>query len=87
MTTSNETPIAFQVLSRNNDRNGNPFRLMIVYGQEGGIVEAYEARSSMPNHRKVLRNRGLIELVDFHLVAKEYNTMKDCCKAILQHVS
>ena len=84
----------FQVVSRNNDRNGNPYRLMLVYNRRlmlvynrnGNIVELYEARSSMPNYIRVLEQRNLIRLVSFHLSPSEYNETKAAYKELLQHV-
>jgi hypothetical protein len=63
----------FQTLSRNNDVNGNPYRLILVYNDKGGVVEAYEARSSTPNIVRELQQRGLQELWSFHLTPSEYN--------------
>lgn len=66
----------FQVFSRNNDVNGNPYRLILVYSPEGAIVEAYESRSSSPNIRGQLCRKGYIELAGFHLAPSEYNQTK-----------
>jgi hypothetical protein len=78
-------PIMFQMISRNNDVNGNPYRLLLVYNIEGGVIEAYEARSSMPNIKSELTRRGLSQLPTFHVQPSEYNETKKAYKDILQH--
>lgn len=62
-----------QTLSRPNDRNGNPYRLILVYDGCGNLVTAYEARSSSPNITGELRRRLIAELPGFHLAPVEYN--------------
>ena len=83
--TSNSIPESaktFQVLSRNNDINGNPYRLVLVYNAEAIIVAAFEARSSSPNivhYIGLLRRenrRVLHQLPTFHLSPSEYNATK-----------
>ncbi len=74
-----------QVLSRNNDINGNPYRLVLVYSSDtGGVIEAYEARSSSPNIVGTLR-ASTTQLMGFHLSPGEYNDTKRAVKAILKH--
>lgn len=82
-----KTSTSYQMLSHNNDMNGNPYRLMLVYSQNGEVLEAYEARSSNPNHRSILENRNLTTLITFHLSPSEYNETKKAYKDILQHVN
>lgn len=65
----------FQIISRNNDINGNPYRLMICYSINGKIIEAYEARSSIPNQAATLR-RQYNELPTFHVSPSEYKQTK-----------
>ena len=77
------TPIMFQIISRNNDSSGNPFRLGLVYDCSGLVVRVYEERSSMPNFAYTLRKRGLFELPTFHVAPKEYNQTKQTFKSIL----
>lgn len=76
----------FQVLSRNNDKDGNPFRLILSYSKDGRVVEAAEARSSCPNyvgeHHRLMR-----QLPTFHLSPSEYNTTKKCFADILKRVN
>jgi len=62
----------FQIFSRNNDTNGNPYRLMLSYDSEGNVVAAYESRSSSPNKAQELRETHQ-ELPSFHLAPGEYN--------------
>lgn len=69
---SNLTSALFQVISRNNDPSGNPYRLVIVYDVAGNITERYEARNSSPNICGELRRRGLRELISFHVQPREY---------------
>ena len=71
----------FQVLSRNNDINGNPYRLVLLYGSGGEITKAYEARSSSPNIVSFLKYPEYLRLPTFHLSASEYNETKRACKA------
>jgi len=74
----------FQVLSRNNDVNGNPYRLILVYNAKGGVETAYEARSSSPNIVGRLRNTltpEYVQIPTFHLAPSEYNATKRSIKA------
>lgn len=81
-----KTPTSFQILSKKSDRNGIPYRLILVYSQFGTVIEAYEERSSLPNTRGNLSRRDLVELPSFHLPTKEYNDTKSKYSAILQKV-
>lgn len=78
--------ITFQVLSRNNDHNGNPYRLILSYSKTGEVVEVAEARNSTPNYVGE-RNRIMRQLPAFHLSPSEYNNTKKVFKAILQRVT
>jgi hypothetical protein len=73
----------FQVLSRNNDVNGNPYRLVLLYDDMGHVVKVYEARSSRPNIIGKL-NRELFELVPLHLAPSEYNSVKRTWAKVLE---
>ncbi len=66
----------FQVISRNNDRNGNPYRLVLLYTQQASLIGGYEARSSSPNICGRLRKDGHAELPSFHVSPAEYNQTK-----------
>lgn len=69
----------FQVFSRNNDVNGNPYRLIHVYqvSEDDALLAAvYEDRSSRPNIVRTLRDQGAIEIEGVHLSATEYNRLK-----------
>ena len=65
-----------QVVSRNNDVNGNPYRLIMTYNNEGVMEEVYEARSSSPDIVNQLLNKGYNQIRTFHLAPKEYNELK-----------
>jgi len=72
----------FQIISRNNDTSGNPYRLMLVYNQDGNVEACYEARDSMPNQANKLRLTHK-ELPGFHVSPSEYKTTKDAFKRCL----
>ena len=79
----------YQVYSRNNDINGNPFRLVITF-HDGEFAEAFEARSSSPNVIHDLYDRGYKEgFRQIHLQPAEYNSVKNCflIKDKIQHVN
>ena len=66
----------YHVFSRNNDINGNPFRLVITY-HNGEYSESFEARSSSPNIIHALYKRGYKEgFRQIHLQPAEYNSVK-----------
>ena len=69
---------AFQVISRNNDRNGNPFRMIIIYKffKGLGFTIGVEERSSMPDTVRLLRSLKYQELQSFHITPKEYRELK-----------
>lgn len=71
----------FQVISRNNDSNGNPYRLILVYGPKG-VVDAREARNSTPNYVGEL-GKIMCQLPSFHVAPAEYNATIDTFKDIL----
>lgn len=67
----------WQMISRNNDINGNPYRLIFVYDDTGFPIEVYEARSSSPNKEYEFYSRpNYYKLPTFHLSPKEYNAKK-----------
>lgn len=85
----------YQMISRNNDINGNPYRLIMVYKtkkkvyyrgssnkitQEPMLVEAYEARDSSPNICSRLHDDGIFAIRSVHVSPSEYNSMKRGCK-------
>lgn len=75
----------YQVFSRNNDVNGNPYRLIVVYNETGKIVKGCEARSSMPNYIGQLYKAGFKELLTVHLSPAEYNSIRKRM-SMLEHV-
>lgn len=78
----------FQVFSRNNDRNGNPYRLTLFYYWLDGrvqVTQAFESRSSTPNICGSIRRAGWSELPGFHLSPSEYNATKKQFKHVLEY--
>ena len=70
---------SFQVVSRNNDTNGNPYRLVLLYVNENYIIGIQE-RSSMPNIKAYLR--GNFELMGFHLSPSGYKSTIQACQYV-----
>jgi len=66
----------FQVVSRNNDINGNPFRLIMVYDSRSYMTELFEARSSSPDVVNTLLNGGAEQIRQLHLAPGIYNELK-----------
>lgn len=77
---------SYQIISRNNDINGNPYRAIILYDKNGNIILIMQSRSSRPNchkfveyyttyqnHDGVPRRIQVPQLPSFHLSASEYN--------------
>jgi len=79
--------ICFQVISRNNDVNGNPYRLILVYGKGEfspfDVVDVIEAKSSSPNIVNEL-HRLMTSLPSFHVSPAEYNATKKAFKELLR---
>lgn len=67
----------FQVVSRDNDRNGNPYRLVLVYDDTACVVQMFEARSSSPNIVLLLRRMDLLELVEFKVSPAVYRQVRN----------
>ncbi len=72
----------FQVISRNNDANGNPYRLVLCYGPSG-VVDVIEARNSTPNCVGKL-GKIMRQLPTFHVAPAEYNETKKAYASILR---
>ena len=70
----------YQVLSRKNDINGNPYRLVCLYAispAEGlELQDVHEARSSDPNIAHEYDQLKYGRLPEFSLTPKEYNRFK-----------
>lgn len=65
----------YQIFSRDNDVNGNPYRLICLYSVDGELVKLIESRSSSSNW--VFRNsRDFGELPSAHLTKREYRDFK-----------
>lgn len=67
----------YQIFSRNDDTNSNPFRLIITF-HDGIIHKAFEARQSEPNILYELSaEQGYEEgFRQIHLTPAEYNSVK-----------
>jgi len=67
----------YQIFSRKNDVNGNPYRLILIYNLTGKIVKAYEARSTRSNISNTLYESDWHnELPNVFLTPAEYNRLK-----------
>jgi hypothetical protein len=63
----------YQVLSRNNDVNGNPHRLVLSY-TDGVLHTVAHCSSSRPNYvREVEYEKDYVHIEDFHLTVGEFN--------------
>jgi hypothetical protein len=90
----------YQVIGRNNDPSGNPYRLVLFYSLGGGIVAAAEARSSSPNICVYLNSMSrdlyqrpdgkkwpkLAQLPGFHMTPVAYNDYKKYLSVDVKHV-
>ncbi|AGR48531.1 hypothetical protein A4L_04 [Anabaena phage A-4L] len=69
---TNTVPFAIQILSRTNDREGNPYRLVVIYNSDMNTIQVVSFRSgrymdfvySMSDCRR---------LPEYHLSPSEYN--------------
>jgi len=78
------TPIAFQVFSRNNDTNGNPYRLALIYSERGTVIKAYEFRQSSISYYMTNLCPHVQQLPTFHLSPSEYNETRKEFKNVLE---
>lgn len=77
--------IALQVFSRNNDINGNPYRLALIYGNNGTVIKAYEFRqSSIDSYLSALCPNAL-QLPTTHLQPSEYDETRKAFKEVLEN--
>lgn len=71
----------YLLIKRVNDRNGNPFRLIILI--ENGIIgKVYESRFSSPNIIHHLHKQGYQELIEVLVSPSEYKRLKGQLKVI-----
>jgi hypothetical protein len=69
--------ITYQVFKRNNDKNGNPYRLIFIYNSTGKIIKAYESRCSSPNLlNQLYESDQHHELPIISVAPAEYNRLK-----------
>lgn len=74
-----------QLFSRNNDINGNPYRLVVIYDvSKGAISEVYEHNTSSDRSIRY-QYEGIQWIQDIHLKPSEYNRIKKENREILQH--
>ena len=79
------TPIAYQIFSRNNDTNGNPYRLALVYSDRGTVIKAYEFRQSSINSYLSTLYPNTPQLPTMHLQPSEYNETRTAFKEVLEN--
>ena len=77
-------PIAYQILSRNNDVNGNPYRLALVYSDRGTVIKAYEFRQSIIGYQLSELCPDVPCLPALHLQPAEYNETRKAFKDVLE---
>ena len=73
----------FQVYSRSNSGNGNPFRLAIVFDDTAKPYAAYESRSSRPNIVSKLEGQHG-RLPDVKLTPTAYAALKDDVSGLVE---
>jgi hypothetical protein len=66
----------FQTFSRDNSKNGLPYRLNLVYDANGQVIEGYESRVSVPYMTNILAKKYM-RLPSAHLSIKGYNELKN----------
>jgi hypothetical protein len=79
------TAIAYQIISRNNDTNGNPYRLALVYGDRGTVIKAYEFRQSNINSYLCQLHPNTPQLATFHVQPAEYKETRNAFKGVLEN--
>lgn len=74
-----------QLFSRNNDINGNPYRLVVIYdASNGGIIEVNEHKTSSEYSIRG-QYKDVNWILDVHLKPSDYNRIKKDNRDILQH--
>lgn len=68
--------LCFQIISRNNDSNGNPFRLILIYDSLGTVIKVIEDRSSS-NPNSITYFSDCVQLPKFHLSPSEYKQTRE----------
>lgn len=82
-------PYCYQIISRDNDRNGNAYRLAIVY-KNNSVLCAIEFKDSLVVNyihellRKHTKQEVFYGLVPFHLTLREFKQTKDRFKHLGQ---
>jgi hypothetical protein len=71
----------YQIVSRKNDVNGNPSRLIFVYLAPSELWEVVEVGTSQTsNYQVTLDHAGYVQIGSFHLAPAEYNAHKKRAK-------
>ncbi len=79
MYTINSEANFYQVISRDNDINGNPYRLIVIYNAKGLPIQCFEARSSSPDIDNQIWG-SLARALNVHVTPKEYSRIKRSIK-------
>lgn len=67
----------YQKISRNNDVNGNPYRLILIYDNEAMLKQVWEVNTSMTSGKELdLRRQGYVEITPIHVTIREYKVLK-----------
>lgn len=77
-------PKFYQVFSRNNDSNGNPYRLVLLYNTNGELVQVIQYRNTFVDStiKKIYPSiQGLYSPI--HLTPSEYNQIRNDCSNLL----
>ena len=69
---------SYQVISRNNDSDGNAYRLIIAYLFDGSRV-GYHTRNSDSNTLSIFRKSDINSLLQVHVLPAEYKRLLSCC--------
>lgn len=77
-------PTFYQIFSRNNDRDGNPYRLVLLYNIKGEVVQAIQYRQTFVEttiKRLYPSTKSLYGTI--HLTPTEYNNIRKTFSSVL----
>lgn len=77
-------PAFYQIFSRNNDRDGNPYRLVLLYNINGEVVQAIQYRQVFTEttiQRLYPSAKSLYGVI--HLTPTEYNDIRKTFSSVL----
>jgi hypothetical protein len=64
----------YQIVSRKNDINGNPYRLIFEYDRKCKLIQVSEVHTSLTSNRQTqLDVMGYMQIEGFHIGVAEYN--------------